>query len=108
SLTAREAALRFWAGRFVLSGTARAIGLREVAAIGRDKGEPLDTYNLWKREHMTFPNGAHVVEGEIDRDTGAGELGGARSWTTRCHAPTPCRRSTSASTARPVRPIRWA
>ena len=39
----------------------------EVAALGRDKGEPLDTYNLWKREHMTFPNGAHVVEVEIGR-----------------------------------------
>jgi aerobic carbon-monoxide dehydrogenase large subunit len=57
-----------------VSGTDRAIGLLEVAALGRDKDEPLDTYNFWKREHMTFPNGAHVVEVEIDRDTGRVDL----------------------------------
>jgi aerobic carbon-monoxide dehydrogenase large subunit len=74
SLEAAEADLRFEDGRFVVSGTDRAIGLLEVAALGRDKGEPLDTYNLWKREHMTFPNGAHVVEVEIDRDTGRVDL----------------------------------
>ena len=56
--------------RFVVSGTDRAIGLLEVAAIGRKKDKPLDTYHAWKREHLTFPNGAHVVEVEIDRDTG--------------------------------------
>jgi carbon-monoxide dehydrogenase large subunit len=44
--------------------------LLDVAAIGRDKGMPLDTYHYWTREWMTFPNGAHVVEVEIDCDTG--------------------------------------
>jgi carbon-monoxide dehydrogenase large subunit len=53
-----------------VSGTDRAIGLLEIAAIGREKGKPIDTYHFWKREHLTFPNGAHVVEVEIDRDTG--------------------------------------
>ena len=61
-------------GRFVVSGTDRGIGLLEVAALGRDKGAPLDTFHAWKREHMTFPNGAHVVEVEIDRDTGKVDL----------------------------------
>ena len=42
----------------------------DVAAIGRDKGAPLDTYHAWTREWMTYPNGTHVVEVEIDRDTG--------------------------------------
>lgn len=74
ALEAAEADLRFEDGRFVVSGTDRAIGLFEVAALGRDKGEALDTYDYWKREHMTFPNGAHVVEVEIDRDTGRVEL----------------------------------
>jgi carbon-monoxide dehydrogenase large subunit len=74
ALEAAEADIRFEDGRFVVSGTDRAIGLLDVAAIGRDKGKPLDTYHFWKREHLTFPNGAHVVEVEVDRDTGRVEL----------------------------------
>ena len=70
ALEASEADIRFEEGRFVVSGTDRAIGLLEVAALGREKNRPLDTYHFWKREHLTFPNGAHVVEVEIDRDTG--------------------------------------
>ena len=57
-------------GRFNVIGTDRVIGLLAVADIARDAGTPLDTYYDWTREHMTFPNGAHVVEVEIDRDTG--------------------------------------
>ena len=74
ALEAAEADIRFEDGRFVVSGTDRAIGLIEVAALGRNQGRPLDTFHAWKREHMTFPNGAHVVEVEIDRDTGRVEL----------------------------------
>jgi carbon-monoxide dehydrogenase large subunit len=74
ALEASEADIRFKDGRFVVSGTDRAIGLLEVAALGRDRGAPLDTFHAWKREHMTFPNGAHVVEVEIDRDTGRVDL----------------------------------
>lgn len=74
ALEASEADIRFEEGRFVVSGTDRTIGLIEVAALGRERGRPLDTFHAWKREHMTFPNGAHVVEVEIDRDTGKVEL----------------------------------
>ncbi|TAJ83484.1 xanthine dehydrogenase family protein molybdopterin-binding subunit [Reyranella sp.] len=74
ALEAAEADIRFEGDRFVVSGTDRAIGLFEVAALGREKGKPLDTFHAWTREHMTFPNGAHVVEVEIDRDTGRVEL----------------------------------
>jgi aerobic carbon-monoxide dehydrogenase large subunit len=70
ALEAAEADIRFEAGRFVVSGTDRAIGLFAVAAIARDKGKPLDAYHAWTREWMTFPNGAHVVEVEIDPETG--------------------------------------
>ena len=34
---------------------------------------PLDTYHFWTREWMTFPNGTHVVEVEIDPDTGVSQ-----------------------------------
>jgi carbon-monoxide dehydrogenase large subunit len=70
ALEAAEADIRFEDGRFVVSGTDRSVALLDVAAIARDKGTPLDTYHAWTREWMTFPNGAHVVEVEIDRDTG--------------------------------------
>ncbi|MEM7744094.1 MAG: xanthine dehydrogenase family protein molybdopterin-binding subunit [Pseudomonadota bacterium] len=60
----------FGDGSFTVAGTDRSIGLLEVARIARDAGVPLDTYNHWTREHMTFPNGAHVVEVEIDPETG--------------------------------------
>ena len=74
ALEAAEADIRFEDGRFVVSGTDRSIPLLEVAALGRDTGKPLDTFHAWTREHMTFPNGAHVVEVEIDRDTGRTRL----------------------------------
>jgi aerobic carbon-monoxide dehydrogenase large subunit len=70
ALEAAEADIIFEDGRFVVSGTDRALALLDIAAIARDKGTPLDTYHAWTREWMTYPNGAHVVEVEIDRDTG--------------------------------------
>lgn len=70
ALEASEADIRFQDGRFVVTGTDRGIGLLEVAALGREKGKPLDTYHFWKREHLTFPNGTHVVEVEVDPETG--------------------------------------
>jgi len=41
-----------------------------VAALAREAGTPLDSYYAWTREWMTYPNGTHVAEVEIDRDTG--------------------------------------
>ena len=70
ALEAAEADIIFEDGRFVVSGTDRALALLDVAAIARDKGTPLDTYYAWIREWMTYPNGAHIAEIEIDRDTG--------------------------------------
>jgi carbon-monoxide dehydrogenase large subunit len=70
ALEAAEADIRFEDGDFVVAGTDRRVALLEVAALARDRGRPLDTYYAWTREWMTFPNGTHVVEVEIDRDTG--------------------------------------
>jgi carbon-monoxide dehydrogenase large subunit len=70
ALEAAEADLSFVGGRFVVAGTDRSLALLDVAVLARDKGAPLDTYHAWTREWMTFPNGAHVAEVEIDRDTG--------------------------------------
>jgi aerobic carbon-monoxide dehydrogenase large subunit len=62
--------IRFEDGLFSVVGTNRSIGLQEVAVLARAANAPLDTYCQWTREAMTFPNGTHVVEVEIDRDTG--------------------------------------
>ena len=70
ALEAAETDIDFADGKFTVSGTDRSIALLDVAARGRDAGTPLDTFHAWTREAMTFPNGAHVVEVEIDRDTG--------------------------------------
>jgi carbon-monoxide dehydrogenase large subunit len=69
-LEAAEADIGFDDGAFSVLGTDRRVGLLDVAAKARDDGTPLDTYHFWTREHMTFPNGTHVVEVEIDRGTG--------------------------------------
>jgi carbon-monoxide dehydrogenase large subunit len=70
ALEAAEVDIAFADGKFTVSGTDRSIALLEIAARGREAGTPLDTFHAWTREAMTFPNGAHVVEVEIDRDTG--------------------------------------
>ena len=69
-LEAAEADIHFADGRFGATGTNRSVGLLAVAARARALGTPLDTYHAWTREHMTYPNGTHVAEVEIDRDTG--------------------------------------
>jgi carbon-monoxide dehydrogenase large subunit len=70
ALEAAEADISFADGRFVVAGTDRSVALLDVAVLAHDQGTPLDTYHAWTREWMTFPNGAHVAEVEIDRDTG--------------------------------------
>src|ERR1700722_5091283 len=69
-LEAAEAVIKFEDGDFVVTGPDRRVSLLAAAKNAREAGEPLDTYYFWTREWMTFPNGTHVVEVEIDRDTG--------------------------------------
>jgi carbon-monoxide dehydrogenase large subunit len=69
-LEAAEPDIKFEDGDFVVAGTDRRVSLLDVAANARERAEPLDTYHFWTREWMTFPNGTHVVEVEIDPDTG--------------------------------------
>ncbi len=71
ALEAAEADIGFADGVFTVAGTDRHIALLDVAALARMAGTPLDTYYAWTREWMTFPNGTHVAEVEVDPDTGA-------------------------------------
>ena len=55
-------------GRFSVVGEpARSIGLMDVA---RDAGDSLDTYVWNLLDVITFPNGCHIAEVEIDPETG--------------------------------------
>lgn len=73
-LEAAEADVSFSNGAYRVTGTDRTVALLAVAAHAREAGNKLDTYHHWTREEMTFPNGAHVVEVEIDRNTGLTRL----------------------------------
>ena len=68
ALEAAEADIVFEDGLFRVTGTDRVIALLDVAA--KAPGA-LDTYHQWTREAMTFPNGTHIAEVEVDPDTGA-------------------------------------
>ncbi|MGE0698841.1 MAG: xanthine dehydrogenase family protein molybdopterin-binding subunit [Hyphomicrobiaceae bacterium] len=73
-LEAPAADIAFADGHFTVRGTNRSVSLLDVARAAAGQGTPLSAYHRWTREWMTFPNGAHVVEVEIDRDTGAATL----------------------------------
>jgi len=67
-LEAAEADIVFEEGRFRVVGTDRTVGLFEVAARAGENG--LDETGSWKPDAPTFPNGCHVCEVTIDRETG--------------------------------------
>lgn len=73
--TAR-ADIEFADGRFTVAGTDRAIGLLDLAKRLRegpalaDAPDSLDVDHILKSIPSAYPNGAHVVELEIDPETG--------------------------------------
>jgi carbon-monoxide dehydrogenase large subunit len=70
ALEVAEADIAFDAGVFRVIGTDRTISLLETAAHARHSNDKLDTYHQWTREAMTFPNGTHIAEVEVDPETG--------------------------------------
>jgi len=74
---AAAADIEFAGGQFRVSGTDRAIPILELAARARampglpdDLAGGLDTVATFQSPQMSFPNGCHVCEVEIDPDTG--------------------------------------
>jgi carbon-monoxide dehydrogenase large subunit len=67
ALEASEADIVFEDGVFRVTGTDRRVTLLALAA---QSPGTLDTYHQWTREAMTFPNGTHVAEVEVDPETG--------------------------------------
>src|SRR5256886_1670031 len=80
-LEAAAADIEFRAGRFVIAGTDRSVGLMELAArihagLELPSGLPgsLDVADIYDGPPSAFPNGCHIAEVEIDPDTGVVEV----------------------------------
>ena len=80
-LETAEADITYADATFSIVGTDRAIGLFELARAARDPArlpagmEPgLDAEHDHTAEGPTFPNGCHIIEVEVDPDTGATDI----------------------------------
>ena len=80
-LEAAETDIEFAKGVFTVAGTDRRLPLKEVAKIAyqtprlpRGMEAGLVETGVFEPESQTFPNGTHICEVEIDRDTGRLEI----------------------------------
>ena len=76
-LEAAVADIEFRAGRFVIAGTDRALGIMELAekirtglALPPELAQSLDAQLIVDGPPSAFPNGCHIAEVEVDPDTG--------------------------------------
>ena len=72
-LEASEQDIQYRNGQFEVVGTDRKISLFETARRAKEMGENLDTKDKAETP-LTFPNGCHIAEVEIDPDTGLVDL----------------------------------
>jgi carbon-monoxide dehydrogenase large subunit len=72
-LEASETDIQYRDGSFEVVGTDRKISLFETARRAKEKGESLDTKEKTETP-LTFPNGCHIAEVEVDPETGAVDL----------------------------------
>ncbi len=80
-LEASAADIEFRAGRFVIAGTDRSIGITELAerlhaglALPPELPQSLDVAEIVDGPPSAFPNGCHIAEVEVDPDTGMVEV----------------------------------
>jgi carbon-monoxide dehydrogenase large subunit len=80
-LEAAVADIGFEDGRFAIAGTDRFVDLATVARAAHDPAQlpagetpGLDETAEWQPMAVTFPNGTHICEVEIDPDTGVTEI----------------------------------
>mgnify|MGYP000392018499 CR=1 FL=1 len=72
-LEASESDIQYRNGSFEVVGTDRKISLFETAKRAKEVGESLDTKEKAEAP-LTFPNGCHIAEVEVDPDTGAFDI----------------------------------
>jgi carbon-monoxide dehydrogenase large subunit len=80
-LEAAAVDIEFARGRFTIAGTDRGIGIMDLAdklrgglKLPADLPQSLDVSHISDNPPFSFPNGCHVAEVEIDRDTGQVEV----------------------------------
>src|SRR5262249_30789257 len=80
-LEASAVDIEFARGRFVIAGTDRGISIVELAdklrsglSLPADLPQSLDVSHISDNPPFSFPNGCHIAEVEIDRDTGVIEV----------------------------------
>ncbi|MDI1287107.1 MAG: xanthine dehydrogenase family protein molybdopterin-binding subunit [Reyranella sp.] len=80
-LEAATADIEFIKGRYVIAGTDRSVSIVELAdklraglKLPPDVPQSLDVSHISDNPPFSFPNGCHVAEVEIDRDTGTIEV----------------------------------
>jgi len=80
-LEASAVDIEFVKGRFTIAGTDRSIGVLELAdklrhglKLPPDVPQSLDVSHISDNPPFSFPNGCHVAEVEIDRETGTIEV----------------------------------
>lgn len=62
--------LEFGDGTVRIAGTDRSVSFAEVAAKASSAGDDMTETDSWTPPEATYPNGAHVVEVEVDPGTG--------------------------------------
>ena len=72
-LEAAESDIQYRNGNFAVVGTDRRISLFETARRAKEMGESLDSKEIAETP-LTFPNGVHIAEVEIDPETGEIEV----------------------------------
>ena len=80
-MEASAADIEFNRGRFAIAGTDRSIGIMDLAdklrgglKLPADLPQSLDISHISDNPPFSFPNGCHVAEVEIDRETGVIEV----------------------------------
>ncbi len=80
-MEASAADIEFAHGRFTIAGTDRSIGIMDLAdrlrgglKLPADLPQSLDVSHISDNPPFSFPNGCHVAEVEIDRETGVIEV----------------------------------
>ncbi len=73
-LEAAEADIEFAEGTFTIVGTDRQVSLREVAEASYAQGQGIEETWQLDAASMTYPNGCHICELEVDPDSGIVEI----------------------------------
>ena len=69
-LEAAPGDVEFKDGQFQVTGTDRRVAIGDVAAMLEEAGEKLDGQTHYEPGKVTFPNGCHICEVEVDPETG--------------------------------------